>query len=141
MRLLSGNKQVALAAGSGEIAIGLTDTDDAMGELDAGSPVSIIYPDREPSGLGTLFIPNTLALIKGSPHQKEAQALADHLLSPEIESALTRGPSAQIPLLKSTNVEARVETPKTVHAMEVDFESAAKLWDKAAAFLVSEFGG
>jgi iron(III) transport system substrate-binding protein len=141
VQVFSGNKQVALAAGSGEIAIGLTDTDDAMGEVDAGSPVSIIYPDRETGGLGTLFIPNTLAIIKGSPHQKAAQALADHLLSPEIESALARGPSAQIPLLKSTNVEARVETPKTVHAMQVDFEIAAKLWDKVAAFLISEFGG
>jgi iron(III) transport system substrate-binding protein len=141
VRVLSGNKQVALAAGSGEIAIGLTDTDDAMGEIDAGSSVTIVYPDREPSGLGTLFIPNTLAVIKGSPHQKEAQALADYLLSPAIEGALAQGPSAQIPLLKSTNVKARVETPKTVHAMEVDFEAAAKLWDKVAAFLVSEFGG
>lgn len=52
-----------------------------------------------------------------------------------------RGPGAQIPLLKSTNVEARVETPRTVHAMEADFEAAAKAWDKVAAFLVSEFGG
>ena len=141
VQVFSGNKQVALAAGSGQIAFGLTDTDDAMGEIDAGSPVSIIYPDREPDGLGTLFIPNTLAIIKGSPHPKEAEALADHLLSPEVEAALARGPSAQIPLLKSTNVKARVETPKTVHAMEVDFEAAAKIWDKVAAFLVSEFAG
>jgi iron(III) transport system substrate-binding protein len=42
--------------------------------------------------------------------------------------------------LKSTNVEAQVETPKSVHAMEVDFDAAAKLWDKVAAFLVFEFG-
>jgi iron(III) transport system substrate-binding protein len=112
VQILSGNKQVALAAGSGQIAIGLTDIDDAMGEIDAGSPVSIIYPDREPDGLGTLFIPNTLAIIKGSRHQKEAEALADHLLSPEVEAALANGPSAQIPLLKTTNVEARVETPQ-----------------------------
>lgn len=141
VHVFSGNKQVALAAGSGEIAIGLTDTDDAMGELDAGSPVSIIYPDREPGGLGTLFIPNTLAVIKGSPDQKQAEALADYLLSPEIEATLARGPSAQIPLLKSTQVEARVETPRTVRAMEVDFEAAVKLWDKVAAFLISEFAG
>ncbi len=141
VRVLSGNKQVATAVGSGQIAFGLTDTDDGMGEVDAGSPVSIIYPDREPDGLGTLFIPNTLALIKGSPHQKEAEALAEALLSPEVEAALARGPGAQIPLLKSTTVEARVETPKTVRAMEVDFESAARLWDKVAAFLVSEFAG
>jgi iron(III) transport system substrate-binding protein len=141
VQVFSGNKQVALAAGSGQIAFGLTDTDDAMGEIDAGSPVAIAYPDREPDGLGTLFIPNTLAIIKGSPHQKEAAALADHLLSPAVEASLARGPSAQIPLLKSTNVDARVETPQTVHAMEADFEAAAKVWDKVAAFLVSEFGG
>ena len=59
-----------MAAGSGQIAFGLTDTDDAMGEIDAGSPVVIIYPDRQPDGLGTLFIPNTLAVIKGSPIPK-----------------------------------------------------------------------
>jgi iron(III) transport system substrate-binding protein len=141
VQVLSGNKQVAMAAGSGQIAFGLTDTDDAMGEVDAGSPVTIIYPDRQPDGLGTLFIPNTLAIIKGAPHPKEAETLANHLLSPEVEAALARGPSAQIPLLKSTNVEARVETPRTVHAMEADFEAAAKLWDKVAAFLVAEFAG
>jgi iron(III) transport system substrate-binding protein len=141
VQVLSGNKQVALAAGSGQIAFGLTDTDDAMGEIEAGSPVSIIYPDREPGGLGTLFIPNTLAIIKGSPHQKEAEALADHLLSPAVEAALARGPGAQIPLLKVTEVAARVETPRTVHSMEAEFEAAARLWDKVAAFLASQFAG
>jgi iron(III) transport system substrate-binding protein len=63
------------------------------------------------------------------------------LLGPDLEGALARDASAQIPFLKSTHIEARVETPKSVHAMEVDFEAAAKLWDKVAAFLVSEFGG
>jgi iron(III) transport system substrate-binding protein len=141
VQVLSGNKQVATAVGAGQIAFGLTDTDDAMGELDAGSPVAIIYPDREPGGLGTLFIPNTLALIKGSPHAEAAQALADHLLSPEVEATLANGPSAQIPLLRSTEVSARVETPKTVHAMEVDFEAAVKLWDRVASFLADTFAG
>ncbi|SIN77664.1 iron(III) transport system substrate-binding protein [Singulisphaera sp. GP187] len=141
VQLLSGNKQVAQAVGSGQIAFGLTDTDDAIGEIDAGNPVAMIYPDRGPDGLGTLFIPNTLAILKGAPHRKQAEALADYLLSPEVEAALATGPSAQIPLLKSTKVKARVETPQTVHAMEVDFEAAAKLWDRVAAFLADEFAG
>jgi iron(III) transport system substrate-binding protein len=141
VQVLSGNKQVAQAAGSGQIAIGMTDTDDAMGEIDAGSPVAIIYPDREKGSIGTLFIPNTLAIMKGSRHQKAAEDLASHLLSPEIEAALATGPSAQIPLLKTTKVEARVETPKTVHAMEADFEAAAKIWNKVAAYLAAEFAG
>jgi iron(III) transport system substrate-binding protein len=112
-----------------------------MGEIDAGSPVAIIYPDRAPDEMGTLFIPNTLAIMKGAPHDQEAEALADYLLSPEVEALLARGPSAQIPLLENTNVEARVQTPRSVHAMSVDFEAAAKLWDKVAAFLAFQFAG
>lgn len=141
VQILSGNKQVARSVGSGEIAFGLTDTDDAVAELTAGAPVAIVYPDRNDGELGTLFIPNTLALIKGSPHQDEAKRLADRILSREIEARLAAGPSAQIPLLKGTLPSPRVETPASVHAMEVDFEAAAKGWDRIARFLADEFAG
>lgn len=141
VQVLSGNKQVAQAVGSGAAAFGLTDTDDAAGEVAAGSPVAIVYPDRRPGELGTLFLPTTLALLKNAPHPATAEALADHLLSPEVEAELAAGPSAQIPLLSSTKVPARVETPATVHPMAADFEAAAKVWDRAAAVLAVEFGG
>ncbi len=98
-------------------------------------------PTASPASSARCSSPTRWPSSRGCPHRKEAEALADHLLSPEVEAALADGPSAQIPLLKSTNVKARVETPKTVHAMEVDFEAAAKLWDKVAAFLAAEFAG
>jgi iron(III) transport system substrate-binding protein len=139
VQVLSGNKQVAQAVAAGEALLGLTDTDDAMGERDAGRPVALIYPDRRPGELGTLFIPNTLAVVKGAPHAAEAEALADHLLSTAVESALARGPSAQIPLNPAVRVPARVETPTTVHPMSVDWEAAVALWDQAAAFLANMF--
>jgi iron(III) transport system substrate-binding protein len=141
VQVLSGNKQVATAVGAGQIAFGLTDTDDAMGEIEAGSAVAIVYPDRQTDQLGTLFIPNTLALIKDAPHPQAASRLADLILSPEVEARLADGPSAQIPLLRSTRKPARVETPATVHPMEVDFQKAARLWDRVAAFLTAEFEG
>jgi iron(III) transport system substrate-binding protein len=139
VQVLSGNKQVAMAVGSGQIAFGLTDTDDAMGEFDAGSPVVIVYPDRRPGELGTLFIPNTLCMIKGAPHPDAARRMADLIVSPEVELALAAGPSAQIPLLESTKKPARIETPASVTPMAVDFTAAAKLWDRTAAFLAAEF--
>jgi iron(III) transport system substrate-binding protein len=138
-KVLSGNKQVATAVGAGDLAFGLTDTDDAMGEIEAGRPVTIVYPDRQPDQLGTLFIPNTLAVIKGAPHPQAAAALAAYLLSPEVEAMLARGPSGQIPLNTRVTEVPRIETPKTVHAMDVDFEAAARLWDQVAAFLAEEF--
>jgi len=139
VQVFSGNKQVATAAGSGQIAFGLTDTDDATGEIEAGSPVAIVYPDREPEQLGTLFIPNTLAMIKGATHPDAARRLADLIVSPEVEATLAQGPSAQIPLLNGSKKPAQVETPATVHPMNVDFQAAAKLWDRAAVFLTAEF--
>jgi iron(III) transport system substrate-binding protein len=141
VQVFSGNKQVATAVGSGAIAVGLTDTDDAMGEVAEGSPVVIVYPDRAKGELGTLFIPNTLALIKGAPHAEAAETLANRLLSPEVEADLARGAGAQIPLNPKTPESARVETPKTVTPMAVDWQAAVAAWDKVMDFLMTEFAG
>ncbi|CAN5851149.1 extracellular solute-binding protein [soil metagenome] len=137
--ILSGNMQVAIEVANGRLAFGMTDTDDVMVMLSQGSPVAMVYPDREPDQIGTLFIPNTIGLIKGSPHPEAAEALASHLLSPEVEAALAEGPGAQIPILETTEASAQVETPRTVHPMTVDFEAAAALWDEVAEFIASEF--
>jgi iron(III) transport system substrate-binding protein len=140
VQVLSGNKQVATAVGSGQLAFGLTDTDDAMGEVDAGSPVSIIYPNSQPTDLGTLFLPNTLAILKNAPHPEAAEALANALLSPETESELAKGPSAQIPLLTSTKAPARVKTPQDIQPMAADFDAASRAWDRVTQFLAEEYG-
>jgi len=140
VKVVSGNKQVAIDVAAGRLAFGLTDTDDAIGEVESGHPVMIVYPDRKPDQLGTLFIPNTLAILKGAPHAAAAEALAVDLLKPDVEVALAKGPSAQIPLNAKVTTALRVETPKTVHAMTVDFEAAAEMWDKVASYLVEQFG-
>jgi len=139
VRILGGNKQVALAAASGEIAFGLTDTDDAIIEIDRAQPVAIVYPDREEGELGTLFIPNTIAIIKASPNSAAAKRLINYLLTPDVESKLALCPSAQIPLNPDVATKPRVETPKTVKAMQVDFTAAAMQWEAAAKFIQEEF--
>ena len=141
VNVVSGNKQVATGVGSGQFAFGLTDTDDAIAEVDAGRPVVIVYPDREAGQLGTLFIPNTLSIPKGAPDPAEARDLGNALLGPEFEGRLARGRSAQIPLNRKTQAPPRVETPRTIHAMDADFEAAASLWDRVAAHLAIEFAG
>lgn len=139
VQILSGNKQVALAVAAGEAVFGITDTDDAIVEIDKAMPVAIVYPDQDEDGLGTLFIPNTLAIIKGAPHKENAQRLIEYLLSPAVEAKLAAGPSAQIPLGSGVEVETRVETPETVKPMQIDFEKAADQWEAAASFIQQEF--
>jgi iron(III) transport system substrate-binding protein len=139
VQILGGNKQVAQAAASGQIAFGLTDTDDAIVEIERAGRVTIVYPDRGDDQLGTLYIPNTLAIIPRCPHPERANRLIDFLLSPAVEEMLAKGNSAQIPLNPSVKVPPRVETPSTVKPMDVDFSLAAKKWDTAREFLDREF--
>lgn len=143
-QVLSGNKQVARAVASGQALWGLTDTDDAIIELDNGHPVSIIFPDQSTTDsgspqFGTPLIPNTLAIVANCPNRSNAERLVDYLLSPEVEAKLAQDRSAQIPLLKSTHVKSRLSMPAELRDLDVDFNEAAKKWDEAAAFLRAKY--
>ncbi|MFM8250259.1 MAG: extracellular solute-binding protein [Planctomycetota bacterium] len=139
VQILSGNKQVALAVARGEVAVGLTDTDDAIIEVERGAPVAMVYPDREATQMGTLFIPNSLALIRGGPNPAAARKLVDYLLTVDVEEQLAQSASAQIPLHDESTYQGRVETPRTVKLLEVDFAAAARQWDTAARFIRDQF--
>lgn len=137
--VMAGNKQVAQAVAAGRLDFGITDTDDAMIELESGMPVTIIYPDQGEGQMGTLFIPNTLAVVQGTPNTAAAERLVEFLLSPQVEGTLAAGQSAQIPLNRAVDVPLRVETPQTIRAMDIDFQAAADKWETAAKFLTQEF--
>lgn len=140
-RVMSGNKQVAVAVGRGQLAWGLTDTDDAFIEIEQARPVAIVFPDQADDESGCLFIPNSLGILRNGPNPPAARALVDYLLSEDVEQRLARGESGQFPL------NPRVaERPKHVgdvspRRMEVDFREAAAAWDDAATWLRDEFEG
>ena len=135
-----GNKQVALKVARGQFAFGITDTDDAVIELEQGQPVAIVFPDQAEGQLGTLVIPNTLAIIKNGPNSEKAKKLVDRLLQADIEERLAKGSSAQIPLNRLVETKSRVE-PKSseLKIMKVDFGAAASGWDKNAKTLTEIF--
>ncbi|MBV9126362.1 MAG: extracellular solute-binding protein [Planctomycetes bacterium] len=147
--VVPGNKQVAEGVGAGRFAVGLTDTDDAIIEVQAGHPVAIIFPDRDGSKdyprLGTLFLPNTVAVVRGCPHPHEARQLVDFLLSPAVEKRLAETQSHQIPLNPQvladlpSAIERSRDAGGTVKPMNVDFVKAADLWDAVQTFLRDEF--
>jgi len=88
IRIAAGNGAVRDLVASGEAFWGLTDTDDIAGAVARGRPVAAVFPDQGADGLGTLVIPNTVALVAGAPHPEAAQRLIDYLLSPEVERRL-----------------------------------------------------
>lgn len=140
-QVLSGNPHVAAAVGRGELAFGLTDTDDAIAEKDSGAPVELIYPDQGETEAGAVFIPNTVAAIKGAAHHAAAQQLIDYLLSPPVETRLAQGRSAQFPLNRRVTVKSRAQGAREIRVCAVDFAAAAERWDAAARFLRDEVSG
>jgi iron(III) transport system substrate-binding protein len=145
VQIAGGNKQVAEGVGRGQYAVGMTDTDDAALELEAGRPVAIVFPDRDApadSDRGVLFIPNTVAVIRDCLNPKGAQRLVDYLLSPEVEAKLAKSGSKQIPLNPNVKADlpAWMATPATARPLPVDFVKAADCWDEAQTFLRAEFG-
>lgn len=145
VRIVPGNKQAAQGTAAGDFAIGLTDTDDALIELNAGKPVALVYPDASGHGthprLGVLYIPNTLAVVKGGPNPAGARRLVDYLLRPESEAKLATGGGFQVPLNPQVRADlpAALLPPGKAKVMAVDWERAADLWDEAQAFLRDEF--
>ena len=82
--LLDGNSQVVKLVGRGQAWIGLTDSDDiAVGERD-GLPIAALPMTRE-----TLLIPNTVAMVRGGPHPRQARQLFEFLQRRSVGDTLT----------------------------------------------------
>lgn len=133
----AGNATVKDKVASGELAFGLTDSDDANLALLAGKPVRVVFPDQAEGALGTLLIPNSVAVVKGGPHPAEARALVDHLLSPEVEAALASSRSAQVPLREGTARPAWI--PAALRTFPVTWQQVADAFDASRAFVRDEF--
>ena len=110
-----------------------------MIEIEAGKPVTIVYPDQHEDGMGTLFLPNTISIMKKGPNTRSAMRLIDFLLTPEVEKRLAKGPSAQIPLNPQLSGSYRVSTPGAVRSAEVSFNQVAATVEAIHPWLVEQF--
>ncbi len=133
-RMLASNGEVRRRVSAGDCAIGITDTDDANVARIEGRPLGVVYPDR--GGIGTLVIPNAVALIRGAPHAEQGRRFIDFLLSPEVELALAQSEAAQMPLRAGVAAPDGVPALETLAPMRVEPAAlAAKLEELASGFL------
>ena len=105
----------------GEVAIGFTDSDDANVAIEQGKPVGMIFPDQGDGQMGTLVIPNTVALVNDCPHPREGKMLIDFLLSREVEQMLAECGSAQMPVRSGIPVPKGNPSLEGIKPMAVDW--------------------
>lgn len=125
-----GNGPLASSVAAGQLAWGFTDTDDFRKQQAEGKPVAIVYPDQEPGRVGTLVLPNTVALVKGGPRPDLGKELIDFLLRRETEAALAKSDGAHIPLREGVARPDHVKGPPQFREMKVDWADAAKGYDE-----------
>jgi iron(III) transport system substrate-binding protein len=132
VRIASSNGEVKRLVVSGEVAFGLTDTDDAHHALQEGAPVEIIFPDQD--DLGALVMPTTVVLLGGGPNPKQARALIDFLLSEEVERRMANA-GAHMPLRAGVETPPGVRDVSTLRAMAVDYETVASKMEQIEPWL------
>ncbi|MCK5001120.1 MAG: extracellular solute-binding protein [Anaerohalosphaera sp.] len=97
IRIVSGNSTAVRMVASGQVDVCFTDTDDVYAGKRNGWPVEMKILDQ--AGAGTLSIPNTAAIVKGSPNRENAEAMMSFLLGGDAEEMLLKSDSHNWPIV------------------------------------------
>jgi iron(III) transport system substrate-binding protein len=122
VRIASSNGEVKRLVVAGEVAFGLTDTDDANEALKEGANVEVVYPDQH--DLGTLLMPTTAVLLKRGPNAAGGRRLIDYLVSAPVERQMAAS-AAHMPLRPGVPTPANVRSAAGLQAMAVDYQRVA----------------
>ena len=118
---LGGNAEVADQVGNGVYSLGLTDNDDVTNSAANGGKLTMVVPDQ--SSIGTLAMPTTVALVKGSTHDQAAKKLIDFIVSPETEKKLIA--------MHFARWSVRGGAGQEIKAMKIDYREAARIYARA----------
>lgn len=128
----SSNGDVKKKVATGELVMGLTDTDDANEAIKEGAPVSMVFLDQ--NGFGDLIVPNTVSLIKNAPNSDNGKKLIDFLLSVKTEEMLAKS-CVQMPLHKNVSVPESVPSLDEIKPMNIDYAEVAKKSEQIKDYL------
>ena len=140
VHLTKGNAHLMKLVASGELHFGWTDTDDFNVAREEGHPVAVVYPDQEgEDALGTMIIPNTVAVLKAAPHPEAARKLVDYILSPQVEAEMARSRSAQIPVRADVPRPDYVRSAAELKVMEVNYVQVGRQIQQRHGELVEKY--
>ncbi len=81
----------------------------------------MIVPDQD--GDGTLAMPTTVAMVKGTPHEAAAKKMIDFLVSKQTEQKLIA--------IHLARWSARGGDENSIKAVPIDYHAAAKMYARA----------
>ncbi len=130
--IATSNGDVKKRVMQGQVACGLTDTDDAYEAMKESDNVDIVFLDQD--GIGSLIMPNTVNLMKNSPNAENGKKLIDYLLSKETESRLAIS-CAQMPLHKGVETPQDITSLDNIKPMSIDYGKTANKLQEIQLYL------
>jgi iron(III) transport system substrate-binding protein len=116
-KVVDGNSVAAKLVGRGEAWIGFADSDDIAAEQNNGARVIAL-----PVGDDTLFLANTVAVVRGAPHPAEAEKFFEYLQRKEVSQRLV-----DVHALEGATLDATTAS----QGLKVDWDSLLKDLDTA----------
>ena len=130
--IATSNGDVKKRVVQGEVSCGLTDTDDAYEAIKDGANIGIVFLDQQ--GIGSLIMPNTVNMIKNSPHSENGKKMMDFLLSKETEAKLAKS-CAQMPLHKGVEVPENIPSLDNIIPMKIDYDKTSQKLEEIQKYL------
>lgn len=112
----------------GRADLAATDTDDVWVAQRSGASLDLVYPDMGDGG--TLLIPCSVAIVKGSRNLETARKLVDFLVSAEVERMLAQSDSRNIPVRRELRGKLGIQWPPE---SKISFDAVADAMDEATA--------
>lgn len=118
VRVTDGNSLAVQAVLQGAADACATDTDDVWVAQARGAAIELTYLSIDHDG-PPLWIPCTVALLRGAPHDAAGRRLVDFLVSGEAEQRLSASDSRNVP------VRSRLRAPQSPAPVAIDYRRAA----------------
>lgn len=115
-KISSSSSNVYKAVADGEMAVGLTYEDPTVKLLNDGANVEIIYPQE-----GTVFLPASVAVIKGAQNIENAKLFVDFVISEEIQNVLGTTTTNR-PVRKDAETSENMKPLDEIETIEEDMD-------------------
>ncbi|GEM_PF-203227 len=109
-QIADGNGHAVRLVASGAVDLCATDTDDVWVAQARGEPVDLVYPRLTPDG-PIVWIPCSVAVVRGGPNPAAARRLFDYLVSAEGERMLAQSESRNVPVRAAVREALKISEP------------------------------
>ena len=129
-QIADGNAHAVRLVVSGSADLCATDTDDVWAAQRRGEPIDLVYPRLTPDE-PVVWIPCSVARVRGGPNERAAHKLIDFLVSSRVEQALAESDSGNVPvrpkLRKKLSITGPQPTPPPFDRITDLLDSATSL--------------